>query len=529
MKVGSLFAEIGFKVDQAGLENFSNAIKSFQKTIKSGLKDLKEYAKVAREISQAMRDAYVPSQQEASSRYRAQTAHMRSQSRVNNAWAKRERSARVSEMADAYLKSQRAKFFEQDSNTRASNALSRKRMLDMKESGLIGTHTGKYSAGLKKLVAGIFGFSMGGILGGLGAMGNPIIGLVTIAISKLISVIWRATKWLGNTFMQGIKIGLAYRDYRTFTGKSVKGLSDLMYASFGTSNLTPADILKDAAGFEKSFWDVYFGEGSVRPWQALGITPTGNGDYDMRTVLGAISNVPQKGLQRKLLSDFGLSEDYLNLIDVLQQENPTKTFEEVLDELQDTIDSVSNANFEIKRFGWEIDQIKVKIVDAIVKSGLLDTLKKMEPVIKEIVSGLSSSLVKVLQLLPPLLEKLNKWLAEKLMTPEEKEEYERLKYATEKQGEEQFYRHLGLLSKNYSAEKEWEKGNYFTAVLKGLSGGSSASFAEKVAYIQDRYHITIENPEQLGTVFNKIEERQKEMINGAMKVNDASASVPATP
>ena len=148
MKVGSLFAEIGFKVDQSGLEKFSNALKAFQKTIRDGLKDLKEYARVAREISQAMREAYIPNQSEARSRYKAETAHLRSQSRVNNAWAKKEKAISIAGTADSYLKTQRAKFFEQDSNTRAKNATARLWALDQKERGLVGTHTGKYSSGI---------------------------------------------------------------------------------------------------------------------------------------------------------------------------------------------------------------------------------------------------------------------------------------------------------------------------------------------------------------------------------------------
>ena len=89
MKVGSLFAEIGFKVKDNDLDKFAKSIKDFQNIIKSGLSDLKQYAKAAREISQAMRDAYIPNQREARARYNAQTRELSASARQRVANARR--------------------------------------------------------------------------------------------------------------------------------------------------------------------------------------------------------------------------------------------------------------------------------------------------------------------------------------------------------------------------------------------------------------------------------------------------------
>lgn len=525
MKVGSLFAEIGFKVDQSGLDNFSNALKAFQKTIRSGIKELKEYAKAAREISQAIRDAYVPTTAESRSRYRAQTAHMRSQARVNNAWARRERSTSIAGAADSYLKAQRAKFFEQDSNTRALNALSRKRMLDQKENGLIGTHTGKATASLRRALAFVGGISSGRFFTALGSVFGTIPMMIGRVADAIVGAIFKAANWLGKTFMQGIRMGLAYRDYRTFTGRSAKGLYDLMGASFGTTNLSPEDIMRDAASFEKGYWDLFLGGGNPRAWQMLGIRPTGIGDVDMRNVLGAISQIPQKGLQRKMLSEFQMSEDYLNLMDFLQQNNPGRDFEEILDMVQDTMDSVSEANFALKRFSWELDAAKVSLVGALVDSGLMEVLKKLAPVINDtLIKGFKL----IGELLPPFLEKISRWLSEKLMTPEEREQYKTAKYATSR-GREWFYQNLGLFAGGHAAQQMWDEGNYFSGLWRGLRPGGMATDAEKIAYIADKYQIVIDSPEQLPKVFDMIQAREAELIRNAGGYNYTDASTQTVP
>ena len=525
MKVGSLFAEIGFKVDESGLEKFSNAMKAFQKTIREGLKDLKEYAKVAREITQAMREAYVPTQQEARARYRANTRYISSQARRGNAGSKYMRAEASNLAAQATLANERARLLERQTRVRESNAESRAAQIRMKQEGLIGTHTGRYSAGLKKLVAGIFGLNLGGILGGIGGLvGGGIGSIIMSAIAKLISTMWTMTKWLGSTFMQGIKFGLAYRDYRTFTGRSARGLSDIMYGAFNATNMRPEDILRDAAGLEKSYWDMFFGEGNPRAWQALGVTPTGIGDEDLRNVLSAIGSLGNRGLQRKILGEFNLSEDYLNILDYMQQQNPTMAYEDLLDAVLTQVDNIEEANKALKRFGWELDAVKVKIVGAIVNSGLLDTLVKLEPVIQQIMTKLVGVLEKVLKLLPPLLDKLNQWLGEKLLTPEQQEEYRKLKHI-EELGEEGFNKRFGLFAKSNLEKKMWDRGDYMSALFGGM--GREASDAAKMAYIYDTFHITV-TPQDLPKVYDTLVQKKANYLNEAFGTTDATVAADTT-
>lgn len=407
MKVGSLFAEIGFKIDESGLDKFSNALKSFQKTIKSGLKDLKEYAKAAKEISTSMRNAYMPTTEEARARYRAETRKLSAQAR---------------------LISIKAKQYKQDSDTKAKNAESKAKQVAMKEKGINGiSHNvsmGKFSKSLA-FIASLLGGKVFTAIGSLFHAPGMILGRIA---DTIVSGIWKAATWLGKTFMQGIRLGLAYRDYRAFTGRSARGLSNLMYASLGTTNMRPEDIMRDAASMEKSYWDMFLGGGNPRAWQMIGLRPTGIGDVDLRNILGAISGIGQKGLQRKMLEEFGLSEDYLILLEEFQKEDPTKHFEELMDMVQDSIDAYSEANKQIRLFGYQIDMAKASLVKALVESGLIDTLKKLGPMI-------DASLVRAFELLgktlPPVLEKLNFWLAQKLgiVSKEDQEKLDKIKAA----------------------------------------------------------------------------------------------------
>ena len=532
MKVGSLFAEIGFKVDESGLEKFSNAMKAFQKTIREGLKDLKEYAKVAREITQAMKEAYVPTQQEARARYRANTRYISSQARRGNADSKYIRAEATNLAAQAALANEKTRLLERQTKVKESNAESRAAQIKMKQEGLIGTHTGRYSAGLKKLVAGIFGLNLGGILGGIGGLvGGGIGSIIMSAIAKLISTMWTMTKWLGSTFMQGIKFGLAYRDYRTFTGRSAKGLSNIMMGALNATNMSPEDVMRDVAGLEKSYWDIFFGEGNPRAWQALGITPTGIGDVDIYNILSSIFSLNNRGLQRKLLGDFHLSEDYLNIKDYLEENGKFSSAQDLLDAVLTRVDDIEDANRIIKKFSWELDTLKISIVSAVRQSGLLETLerlepflKELEPVINQIVKKLAIGLDKILQVLPSLLEKLNQWLGEKLLTPEQQEEYRKLKHI-EELGEEGFNKRLGMFAKSNLEKKMWERGDYMSALFGGM--GREASDAAKMAYIYDTFHITV-TPQDLPKVYDTLVQKKSNYLNEAFGTTDATVAADTT-
>jgi len=395
MKVGSLFAEIGFKVDQSGLDTFSSALKAFQKTVRSGLKDLKEYARAAREVAQAMREVYSPTQVEARSRYRAETAHMRSQARVNNAWARRERSINIAGAADSYLKAQRAKFFEQDSNTRALNAQSRKRMLDQKGKGIIGVHTGRYSSGILSILKGIAGFNIGGIMGGLAGLAgasHPIVAAITAGVKILLSGI----RWLGKTIREGMRVGLAYRDYMSFTGRGTQGIAGILAASLGTTSMRPADVMKDISDLETSYWDMWFGQGNPRAWQMAGMLPTGHGETDLKNILsfvyGASGQFQNRGLAKSLLKQFGLSEEYIQVIENLVRNNPNQTLKDLLSKTKEQITTIEHGNKILREYDERMNQIKLKITEAIIDSNLLDLLEKFADLISYIIDNISERL-----------------------------------------------------------------------------------------------------------------------------------------
>ena len=379
MKVGSLFAEIGFKIDDEGLKNFEKAMQAFQKKIKSGLNDLKAYAKAAREISDAIKDAYVPSQKEMSSRYRAQTAFLRSQSRTGNALARLKNAETKNLAAQANLANVRAKFFEQDSNTRASNARSRERQLDLKERGLIGTHNGRASRFLGQTISLIGGIISGSIATTIGGLFGPFGALMGKLVDKIIDVIWKATTWVGRTIVAGMHFGMAYRDYRNFTGRSTTALSNLMAGTFNTTNMRPEDVLKDALGLETGFWEMMLGGGNPAAYQLLGVRPTGVGEIDLQNIINAIGEqtggFQNRGLARTLFKMFGLSEEYLN-VELYRSQQKQAIFDKEINALLQNADAFEKTNQTLKEFEWIWDNFKAKVLTEFVKSGGLEELKK---------------------------------------------------------------------------------------------------------------------------------------------------------
>lgn len=412
MKVGSLFAEIGFKVDESGLEKFSNAMKAFQKTIRDGLKDLREYAKVAREITQAMRDAYVPTQQEARARYRANTRYISSQARRGNAGSKYMRAEAANIAAQATLANERARLMERQTRVRESNAESRAKQVRMKELGLIGTHTGKYSSGIIGLLRGIAGFSLGGIAGGiagLAGLSHPIVAAISIGIKAVLSAI----RWLGTTIREGIRIGLAYRDYARFTGRDTTGIAGLLAATRNATSLTPMDVMKDIQGLESGFWDMWFGGGNPRLWQMLGILPTGNGETDMMNLLGRIYGVTggfkNGGLARSLLKQAGLSEDYINVFSDFMKNNPSLSLKELQTKSMAQIRQIEEGNRIMREFDETIRQIKVDLVASFIGSGLLDVVRELAKWIAETTKELMSFVNWIRSIFPKQKEK-PKWV-----------------------------------------------------------------------------------------------------------------------
>lgn len=387
MKVGSLFAEIGFKVDQSGLDSFSNAMKAFQKTIKDGLKDLKEYAKVAKEISQAMKDAYVPSHSDARARYRAETRSLNASARQKNANARRTNAE-----VRAGIPAIRASIMERDSESRNINAISRLWQTSQKERGLIGKNdSSNPNRPYIKLLGAIAGGNVGGAAGALaGAIG----GVVGAAISIGVKAIITAIRWLGATIREGIRVGLAYRDYYRFTGRDTTGIAGLLAASRNTSTMTPADVMGDIQGLEKGYWDMWFGQGNPRFWQMMGILPTGNGEVDLKNILSSVYGVTggfqNKGLARSLLGQAGLSEEYITLVEDLVKNNPSATFKELFAVTKQQIGAIEESNRVMREYDLAVGQIKAHLLQAFIDSGVLDVVRSFTESLIELMRWIGS-------------------------------------------------------------------------------------------------------------------------------------------
>jgi len=381
MNVGSLFAEIGFKVDDTGLQSFSNAMKSFQDTIKSGVKELKAYAQAAREISDAMKSAYIPDQKEAKARYRAETRQISATARQKNANARR-----INAELAANLPALRAKYYAQDSETRRKNADARLRQTELKERGVIGTNTGNATNNLLRMLYRLVSISFGKLFGSLGAFFGENGAIIGSIVDKIIGAVWKSMQWLGKTILSGLKVGMKFRDYREFTGRSAGGLSKLMAGTFNTSSMSPTDILKDAMDLETQFWDMWFGGGNPRLWQLLGVMPTGNGETDLQSIVNRIGDVTNGfenvGLARSMFKMAGLSEDYIPMARYIAKERNTSVDLEI-DRLMEMAPAFEEANVVVKQFSWELDVARAMLVEAFVKNGGLETVKKIIDVLKD--------------------------------------------------------------------------------------------------------------------------------------------------
>jgi len=381
MKVGSLFAEIGFKVDQSGLEQFSNALKTFQKNIHNGLKELRAYAKAAREISQAMRAAYIPSAQESRARYKAQTRELNASARLKNAKARRTNAEIL-----AGLPALRASTAQQDSKSRFINAVARIWQTSQKERGIAGSHNGKYSQGIIGLLKGIAGFNIGGIAGGIASLSGistPIVAAITFGVKAIIAALDMVMK----TIRDGIRNAMSYRDYMAFTGRSTRGISGLMAASLGTTNMTPEDIMKDVAGLEKQYWDMWFGGGNPRAWQMMGIRPTGNGETDLKNILasvwGATGGFQNRGMARSLLGQFGLSDEYITLIENLSK--GSKNFDELFNRTREQIQILEDGNKTMREWDRAWQEVRVELAKTLLDAGIANILKELTSWLRELV------------------------------------------------------------------------------------------------------------------------------------------------
>lgn len=491
MKVGSLFAEIGFKVDDKGLKKFSEAMDSFQKSVKAGLNDLKQYAKAAREISKAMREAYTPSRSDQTARYKAQTELIRAQARLANT-----RNALLPEQT----------------RIRASNAQSRAKQVEMKEKGLIGTHNGKASRMLSRAVSIVGGLASGSMATVFGGLFGPFGAIIGKLADTIVSAIWRATAWLSRSIVAGMKFGMAYRDYRNFTGRSTTGLSGLMAGTFNTANMRPEDILKDALGLETGFWEMMLGGGNPAAYQLLGVRPTGVGEIDLQNIIGSIreqtGNFENRGLARTLFKMFGLSEDYLN-VEMYRAGQKKAIFEKEINSLLANAEAFEQTNQALKEFEWLWDKFKADILVEFAKS---DAFQKLRDALIELAKKLPE-IVEAFGTLFDVIGAFCGWIKRNFPSlfddaPQEgwKRSYERYKYNVS-HGDSEFWAALKELVFNPSDFVESiEKAAYGTTV------------SEMNANISNSYYVN--SPQEAVTISDGV--NQSIRRNFGREVNSAT-------
>lgn len=366
--VADLVAKLGFKVDDSGFNKFKNSLQAFQSIVRDGIKDLKEYAKQAEKISKAFKEAYLPSRQDSEKRFRAETYAIR---------------------ARAYAQRIRAKMLPETLSIRRYNAEIRDRQTALKEAGIVGSSVGRGGSALLSILGMLSGGVGGVVSGGLTALGSaiggPVGAAVALAISKLlgslIGGLIKGMHWLWGQIKQGLSYAMAFRDYRSFTGRSSNSLNNLMGMTKYTTSMSPEDVLKDATAMGREYWDMWFGGGNPAIWQLLGIVPTPNGEQNLKNLLSRIYSVSgngkNRGLALSLLRQAGLSEEYMNIFenwDKYVSGGGEKSFQGYSEE---QIRILEQTNKSLREFGQELDQIRVYFVDSLLKSGIKDVLQDL--------------------------------------------------------------------------------------------------------------------------------------------------------
>ena len=368
MKVSELFAEIGFKVDTKGLDEFSKAMKGIQETIKSCVSGLKEFVKAAEQINRAVqniKNSYIPSQKEAEKRYRAETYYIRSA-------GKELRGKGIYDTSRGEYWAKRASLADLDSERLWRSLFVREENLALRKKG---------SASGESVSIGV---TIGTIVGNI----------ISKALHTLLSSLKSFFSGIFSFVRDTIRAAMAYRDYQSFTGRSVNELSGLMGMTAYTTNMTPKDILKDAQSMQKNYWDMWFGRSNPEFWMTIGALPTGNGAKDLRTALSGIYNATNKGqntgMAMSLLSLAGLDEQYINIFKAMREgrENEFKVME-------DEIKSMSDANDSLNQFRIAVDEAKMAIVNLLLKDGgLKEVLDYLLSFLKAIVVLLRSGAFK---------------------------------------------------------------------------------------------------------------------------------------
>ena len=347
MKVSELFAEIGFKVDTKGLDEFSKSLKNISETIKQSVSGLKQFAQQADQIARAaerLRSSYAPSEKELASRYRAQTSYIRAVASEMRGNASKSRGL-------GKYWSKRANWVDDDAIRLMGLYQLRKEQWEAKKSGLYRRTPAE-----------------GESYGWFSNFSSTLSAIIVSAIPKGMAKGYAAVK---NFVSDTVAKAISYRDYMTYTGRSPKELGSMFARAFNATDLSAQDVMNTAKGFEKGFWDIWLGRKSPAAFHLLGLMPTGNGAQDMTNFLMAVAKLPHKGLQASMLGIEGLDSKWMQVVQDIQTGKPYKDVFQLVDA---DFKAAERMNQTINSFTDALNQAKIKILEVLVNEGGLSDI-----------------------------------------------------------------------------------------------------------------------------------------------------------
>lgn len=496
--VADLVAKLGFQVDTRGFDNFKKSLEAFQSIVRDGLKDLKEYAKQAERIGQAFKNTYLPSRQDADKRFKAETYAIR---------------------ARAYAQRVRARYLPETLSVRRYNAEIRDRQTALKEAGITGG-SGIKGGGALLSILGMLSGGVGGVIsGGLTALGSaiggPVGAAVALALSKLMGSLLggllKGLHWLWGQIKQGLSYAMAFRDYRSFTGRSSRGLNNLMGMTKYTTSMNPEDIMKDATRMGREYWDLWFGGGNPAIWQLLGILPTMNGETNLKNLLSGIyvasGGGKNRGLALSLLKQALLSEDYMNIFDNWEEYKAGGGSKSFLGYTDEQIKNLEEANKSLREFGQMLDQVRVYLVDSLLKSGIKDVLQDLANYLLGLIHALRSGKIHDLSSLSRHLFAFDQMVASGMSGRYiSRSEYKHLAEPIE----EKLKKEMGYYSFMNGIKN---------IVGKGISSGDISELARESVLDQIRSG-NMQNTTNINQNFDFGERNMQDAVNGAISITE---------
>ena len=218
----------------------------------------------------------------------------------------------------------------------------------------------------------------GRITGTLIFIANLLGDLLSKIANKIISKISKFAVNFAMSIRKIIHDAMAYRDYRSFTGRSPSELARLMALAANTTDMRPQDILRDAQQLGKGYWDIFFGKGDPSAYLRLGLIPVPSGAQNLRNILTRVfqetGGMKNRGLAMSLLGSFGLDMQYMNILDAMAR---GKSIDEVYRLRDNEIDNLENANLMLNQFTQQLEQAKIKIVEMFVNNGTFEKFVNM--------------------------------------------------------------------------------------------------------------------------------------------------------